>query len=143
VDRDHAASGTFVRVSDGHVESGYTPEILEFHQSAEPVQLRFELDGYFLSCASVSALSDGELKVVLEPLPKGRHPATKKSKGSKEHKNPTKSIAVVPRKQRSHSATDCRTERASWGIQGSDDAGPASRAVTGKRRVLGAIAVCR
>ena len=75
-----------VRVSDGHV-IGYTPEILEFHQSAEPVQLRFELDGYLPVMREVSALSDGELKVVLEPLPKGRHPATKKSKGSKGHKN--------------------------------------------------------
>ena len=74
------------RVSDGHV-MGYTPEIIEFHQSAEPETIRFELQGYLPLTREVSALSDGELKVVLEPLPKGRHPATKKSKGSKEHKN--------------------------------------------------------
>jgi hypothetical protein len=76
-----------VRLSDGHV-LGWTPEIVELHQSAEPAQLRFELEGYLPVTREVSALSDGELKVVLQPIPKGRHhPATKKSKGSREHKN--------------------------------------------------------
>ena len=73
-----------VRVSDGHV-IGYTPEIVEFHQSAEPVAIRFELEGYLPVTREVSALSDGELKVVLEPIPKTDLPATKRSKGSKGH----------------------------------------------------------
>jgi serine/threonine-protein kinase len=75
-----------VRASNGHV-LGWTPEIVELSQSAEPVQLRFELEGYLPVTREVSALSDGELKVMLEPIPKGRHPATKKSKGSGAHKN--------------------------------------------------------
>jgi hypothetical protein len=75
-----------VRLSDGHVH-GYTPEIVEVFQSATPVQLRLELEGYLPVTREVSALSDGELKVVLEPIPKGRHSATKKSKGSREHTN--------------------------------------------------------
>jgi hypothetical protein len=64
---------------------GWTPETVELNQSAEPVQLRFELEGYLPVTREVSALSDGEVKVVLEPIPKGRHPTTKKSKGSKKH----------------------------------------------------------
>jgi hypothetical protein len=75
-----------VRLSDGHVH-GWTPEIVELHQSAEPVQLRLELDGYLPVTREVSALSDGELKVVLQPIPKGRHPASTKSKGNREPKN--------------------------------------------------------
>ena len=71
-----------VRVSDCHV-LGYTPEIIEFHQSAEPVQIRFELEGYVPLTREVSAASDSELKVVLQPIPKRHGPATKKSKGSK------------------------------------------------------------
>ena len=74
-----------VRLSDGHV-LGWTPEIVELHQSAEPAQLRFELEGYFPVTREVPALSDGELKVELEPILKGRHSATKKSKGSKEYR---------------------------------------------------------
>ena len=75
-----------VRVSDRHV-LGYTPEIIEFHQSAEPVQIRFELEGYIPVTREVSAASDGELKVVLEAIPKKHSPASKKSKGSKQHRN--------------------------------------------------------
>ncbi len=75
-----------VRLSDGHVH-GWTPEIVEIFQSATPVQLRLELDGYLPVTREVSALSDGELKVVLEPIPKGRHSAIKKSKENRAHKN--------------------------------------------------------
>jgi eukaryotic-like serine/threonine-protein kinase len=71
-----------VRVSDCHV-LGYTPEIIEFHQSAEPVQIRFELGGYIPLTREVSAASDSELKIVLQPIPKKHAPATKKYKGSK------------------------------------------------------------
>ena len=74
-----------VRLSDGHVH-GWTPEIVEVFQSAKPVQLRLELEGYYPVTREVSALSDGELKVVLEPILKGRHSATKKSKGNKGQK---------------------------------------------------------
>jgi len=74
-----------MRVSDGHMH-GWTPEIVEVFQSAKPVQLRLELEGYYPVTREVSALSDGELKVVLEPIPKGRHSATKKSKGNKGQK---------------------------------------------------------
>jgi hypothetical protein len=75
-----------VRVSDGWV-LGYTPEIVEFHQSNEPVLVRFELEGYLPVTREVPALSDGELKVVLEPIQKKHAPTTKKSKGSKAHRN--------------------------------------------------------
>jgi len=74
------------RVCDGHV-MGFTPDTIEFAQSAEPVVVRFELQGYLPVTREVSAASDGELKVVLQPIPKGRHPATTKSKGNKEPKN--------------------------------------------------------
>jgi hypothetical protein len=75
-----------VRLSDGHVH-GWTPEIVEVFQSAKPVQLRLELEGYLPVTREVSALSDGELKVVLQPIPKGRHPATRKSKAGGAHRN--------------------------------------------------------
>jgi hypothetical protein len=75
-----------MRVSDGHV-FGYTPEIVEFHQSIEPEVVRFDLAGYLPVTREVSAASDGELKIVLEPIPKKHAPATKKSKGSKAHRN--------------------------------------------------------
>jgi hypothetical protein len=64
---------------------GWTPETIEFGQSAEPVLVRFELEGYLPVTRAVSVLEDSQLKVTLEPIPKGRHPATKKSKGSKGH----------------------------------------------------------
>ena len=70
------------RLSDGHV-MGFTPDTIEFGQSAEPVQVRFELAGYLPVTREVAVVSDGELKVVLEPIPKGRHSATKKSKTSR------------------------------------------------------------
>jgi hypothetical protein len=72
------------RLSDGHVH-GWTPEVVELSQSAKPEHLRFDLEGYLPVTREVSALSDGELKVVLEPIPKARHPTPKKSKGSKRH----------------------------------------------------------
>jgi len=75
-----------VRVSDSHV-LGYTPEIVEFHQSNEPVPVRFELEGYIPVTRKVSATSDGELAVVLAASPKEHVPATKRSKGSKAHRN--------------------------------------------------------
>ena len=71
-----------VRVSDCHV-MGYTPEIIEFHQSAEPVQVRFELEGYLPLTREVSAASDSELKIVLEAIQKKHGSGTKKAKGSK------------------------------------------------------------
>ncbi|HJX66660.1 MAG TPA: hypothetical protein VJ860_22205 [Polyangia bacterium] len=74
------------RVSDCHV-MGLTPEVIAFNQSAEPVLVRFELEGYLPVTREVSAASDSQLNVVLQPIPKGRHPATKKSKGSGAHKN--------------------------------------------------------
>jgi hypothetical protein len=75
-----------VRVSDGHV-FGYTPEIVEFHQSIEPEVVRFDLAGYIPVTREVSAASDGELKIALKPIPKKHAPATKQSKGSSEHRN--------------------------------------------------------
>jgi hypothetical protein len=75
-----------VRVSDGFV-LGYTPETVEFHQSAEPVQIRFEMAGYIPVTREVSAASDGELKTVLEAIPKKHAPASRKSKGSRRHRN--------------------------------------------------------
>jgi hypothetical protein len=67
------------RLSDGHV-MGWTPETIEFSQSAEPVLVRFELEGYLPVTREVSAAADGQLSVVLKPIPKGHHPAVKKSK---------------------------------------------------------------
>jgi hypothetical protein len=75
-----------VRVSDGHV-FGYSPEIVEFHQSNEPEIVRFDLAGYIPVTREVSVASDGELKIALEPIPKKHAPATKKSKGSRGHRN--------------------------------------------------------
>jgi hypothetical protein len=71
-----------VRVSNGHV-IGRTPDTIEFHQAIEPVLVRFELEGYIPVTREVSAASDGELKVVLKPIPKKHGPATGKSKRSK------------------------------------------------------------
>jgi hypothetical protein len=77
--------GAAVRLlSDGHV-MGWTPETIEFHQSAEPVLIRFELEGYIPVTHAVPTASDGELKVVLTPIPKKHGAANKQSKGSKEH----------------------------------------------------------
>jgi hypothetical protein len=73
-----------VRVSDGHV-LGYSPEIIEFSYTKTPVPIRFELEGYVALAREVSAASDVELKVVLEPLRKVDLSAAKKSKGSKAH----------------------------------------------------------
>jgi hypothetical protein len=75
-----------VRVSDGHV-LGYSPEIIEFRYTKKAVQIRFELEGYIPLTQEVSAAVDAELKFVLEPIPKPPLPATKKSKGSKGHRN--------------------------------------------------------
>ena len=75
-----------VRASDGYV-LGYSPEIIEFHYTKKPVQIRFELEGYLPLTQEVSAAVDAELKFVLEPIPKAPPPATKKSKGSKRHRN--------------------------------------------------------
>jgi len=75
-----------VRASDGHV-LGYSPEIVEFHQSTEPVLVSFELEGYLPLTREVSAASDGELKVVLQPIPKNRVRENSKSKRSKDHRN--------------------------------------------------------
>lgn len=69
-----------VRVSDGHV-LGYTNEIVEFHQSNEPVQIRLEKDGYIPVTREVSAYADSELKIELKAIPKKRAAATKKSNG--------------------------------------------------------------
>jgi hypothetical protein len=80
------AGARIVRVSDGHV-FGYAPEIVEFHQSNEPEIVRFDLAGYIPVTREVSVASDGELKIVLEPIPKKHAPASKKSKGSKERRN--------------------------------------------------------
>jgi hypothetical protein len=70
------------RLSDGHV-MGYTPDTIEFHQAAEPVPVRFELQGYVPLEREVPVATDGELKVVLKPIPKKHGPATGKSKKSK------------------------------------------------------------
>jgi len=75
-----------VRVSDGWV-LGHAPNTIEFHQSNEPVLVRFELEGYIPVTREVSAASDGELKIVLEAIPKKHAPASKKSKGSGRHRN--------------------------------------------------------
>jgi hypothetical protein len=75
-----------VRVSDGWV-LGHAPDTIEFHQSNEPVLVRFELEGYIPVTQAVSAASDGNLKIVLEPIPKKHATATKRSKGSREHRN--------------------------------------------------------
>jgi len=76
-----------VRVSDGWV-LGYAPDTIEFHQSAEPVLVRFEKQGYISVTQAVSAASDGNLKIVLEPIPKKHAPATSKSKASKGRRTP-------------------------------------------------------
>jgi hypothetical protein len=68
------------RLSDGHV-MGFTPDTIEFSQSAEPVLVRLELEGYGPVRRAVSVLEDSQMKVVLEPIAKGRHAATKKSRG--------------------------------------------------------------
>jgi hypothetical protein len=53
---------------------------MEFNQSATPVHLRFELEGYVPVTREMPMLGDGELKVVLQPIPKKRASATKKTK---------------------------------------------------------------
>jgi hypothetical protein len=70
------------RLSDGHV-MGWTPETIEFPQSDKPVVVRFELEGYLPLEREVPVATDGELKVVLKPIPKKHGPATGKSKKSK------------------------------------------------------------
>lgn len=72
-----------VRVSDGYL-FGYAPEIVELHQSSRPEMIRFEKQGYTPVTREVSAIGDGELSVVLEPVPKVRSRVTGKSKG---HRN--------------------------------------------------------
>ena len=76
-----------VRVSDGRV-LGYAPDTIEFHQSAEPVRVRFEKQGYLPVTQAVSAASDGNLKIVLEAIPKKHAPAATKSKASKGRRTP-------------------------------------------------------
>jgi hypothetical protein len=57
-----------VRVSDNYL-LGYTPETIEFHQSLKPERIRFEMQGYTSVTRDVSAASDSELTVDLEPIP--------------------------------------------------------------------------
>ena len=71
--------------SDGHT-LGYTPDIVEFHQSNEPQLVRFEMEGYLPVTREVSAASDGELAIVLQAIPKKHAPATNNSKRSKAHR---------------------------------------------------------
>lgn len=75
-----------VRVSDSFV-LGYTPETLEFHQSNQPVMIRVELPGYLPVTREVSAASDSELSIVLEPIPNPKTPTTTKPKRSKGRGN--------------------------------------------------------
>jgi hypothetical protein len=75
-----------VRVADGRV-LGYSPEIIEFSYTKKPVQIRFELEGYVPLTREVPATADCEMKFELEPIPKAALPATKKSKGSKGHRD--------------------------------------------------------
>jgi hypothetical protein len=70
------------RLSDGHV-MGWTPETIEFPQSDKPAVVRFELEGYVPVTREVPVATDGQLAVVLKPVPKKHGPATKKSKGNK------------------------------------------------------------
>jgi hypothetical protein len=58
-----------VRVSTKSV-LGYTPETVQLRRSNEPVQLRFELKGYRSVTRDVSAASDSQLTVVLQPATK-------------------------------------------------------------------------
>ena len=76
-----------VRVSDGY-SWGLTPDIVELHQSTQPVAIRFELEGYVPVTREVPALTDGELKIVLDPIPKAAPPASRQSKASKAHGRP-------------------------------------------------------
>jgi len=71
-----------VRVSDDLV-LGHTPDTIEFHQSAEPVLVRFELQGYLPVTREVSAVSDSELWVDLKPIPNRHAPASKRSNAGK------------------------------------------------------------
>jgi hypothetical protein len=71
-----------VRASDGHL-LGRTPDTIEFHQSGQPVTVRFELPGYLPVTREVSAASDSELSIVLEPIPNPKTPTTTKPKRSK------------------------------------------------------------
>jgi hypothetical protein len=57
-----------VRVSDGF-ELGITPETVEFHQSNQPVLVRFELEGFNPVTREVPTDSDSEFRIALEPLP--------------------------------------------------------------------------
>jgi hypothetical protein len=75
-----------VRVSDGHV-LGYTPEIIEFHQSNQLVAVRLELEGYLPLTREVRADADSELAVVLEAAPRDRARATKKSERLRNPRN--------------------------------------------------------
>jgi serine/threonine-protein kinase len=71
-----------VRVSDGYL-LGRAPDTVEFHQSNEPVQLRFEMEGFVPVTRVVSVLSDSELKIVLKESPNKHAPATTTLKGRK------------------------------------------------------------
>ena len=70
------------RLSDGHV-MGWTPDTIEFPQSDKPVLVRFEMQGYLPLEREVPVATDGELKVVLKPIPTKHGPTAKKSKKSK------------------------------------------------------------
>jgi hypothetical protein len=70
------------RLSDGHV-MGWTPDTIEFSQSDKPVLVRFEMEGYLPLTREVPVATDGDLKVVLQPIPKKHGPAAKKAKGRK------------------------------------------------------------
>jgi hypothetical protein len=84
-----------VRADNGFV-LGWTPETVEFRRSPEPVMIRFVLEGYSPVYREVPVASDGELKVELKAIPRKRAPATKKSKGSKEHGASARPIPTSP-----------------------------------------------
>jgi DNA-binding transcriptional LysR family regulator len=73
-----------VRVSDGF-GLGWTPEIVEFLQSKNPVPVRLELEGFVPETREVPAVTDGQLAVELKAIPKKHAPATKRSKGSRRN----------------------------------------------------------
>ena len=77
---------SIVRVSDGFV-LGWTPETTEFVPSPKPVLIRFELKGYLPLTREVPVATDGEIAVVLEPIPNNRAPAAKATKRSKGRRN--------------------------------------------------------
>jgi len=45
---------------------GYSPETLQFRRSKEPVQVRFELNGYVTVTREFPTVTDGNYSVVLQ-----------------------------------------------------------------------------